>query len=606
MRLIVIHPNRIKKSIRSCGHWVYVDNSPFEYERLRGCFRTASALFSQGEFHELVARNRDQFISWFNAVTLNRPSDDSLSLAYGRNPCARFLAHALWLAEIARAIKKVDVDELYVVTRSYGVAKTLKSYAGKNQLIFTQFGTFEFLCTLVKERMLSVLKLSFQIGTMVARIILSRVWLGSKYRTRLHDAHLEVIVDTYLLSGDVTEDGVVTHRYYPLLLEWYHSRRKSAAYMPILHGISIKKLVALYKGYKRCNVLFVPHELYLRCSDLFDALIRCWRKLNKRDLDLPPYGKVDLTPLLKVLHFGEVLGNFEPELFQISPLRLMEAGFQPRLIIDWFENQAYDRALFAGCKKAWPTARFVAARQYTFMENDLGLFVINAEVSRGDVPQEHWLCGRYWLNVASKYDSLGVYHVTPALRYTWLHTIVRPSSEGKEALVLLTHSVTESLCILSCLDAALDEILPYFEIIRIKPHPAASASRLHKILNRGGKHRLFKSPSIIWSEVHLAEQSHGIRMAIGTGTGATLEVVCLGIPIIQIEMTLGLDVSPLEFVDKRLWVKVRDGNELVRAVKKWSPKHPLSYDYRIKIGSSLLLACFEPATSESMGAFNFE
>ena len=90
---------------------------------------------------------------------------------------------------------------------------------------------------------------------------------------------------------------------------------------------------------------------------------------------------------------------------------------------------------------------------------------------------------------------------------------------------------------------------------------------------------------------------------VTAGTSAALEAVCYGIPVIIVGQPAGLDMNPLEAVDRRLWEIVYDAGELRRTLAAWTPSHPLALAERLILGQQIRDAQFAPLNEEGMAQF---
>lgn len=93
------------------------------------------------------------------------------------------------------------------------------------------------------------------------------------------------------------------------------------------------------------------------------------------------------------------------------------------------------------------------------------------------------------------------------------------------------------------------------------------------------------------------------RMVVSAGTSSALEAVSMGIPVILVGAQVGIQMNPLEIVDRRLWSLVFDDNQFEQTIRNWTPSHPLPREERLAIGKIVMKSCFEPVTEESMERF---
>ena len=279
-------------------------------------------------------------------------------------------------------------------------------------------------------------------------------------------------------------------------------------------------------------------------------------------------------------------------------------GIRPKWVLDWFENQPFDQANMHGFHLAQPGSRVIGLRLYAQYSSNLMSFqVTNREVNDCLAPSTQWACGKAWLPTATAYDTRATYEVVPALRYAYLYEMEARKTEGSECLVLLTHALPESLRILGAVANVAPIIGFAFSRIQIKPHPVLDAKRCKRTAR---KHyaNLSDDKFAHWVETPMADLLGSARIVISAGTSSAVEAVSLGIPVIIIGASVGIEMCALEFVDQRMWRIAYNEGELIRAIEEWTPFHPLLREIRVSIGEATKLQCFEPKTEASMERFN--
>lgn len=604
MCLIVAHPNAMGSLRGMAASWAYIDVSAADYERTAAVLAPNLPVMSPREVQASFEVDSESVVAWTDAAMAVCSDEELRASPVTRNPFDSFLIQLFWLRQIRRILYAGHVGNLVVVTRSAGARDTLLNMARQAGVPFRTLGRASFAMDRMLARTRATAKLCYQFATALVRHLAATTLLGRPYLERL--AKAEVLVDSYLFAGDVTATGEVKHRYFPGLTRWYLERGMCAAYLPALFRIDWLNLPALYLGYRRSETLFVPVELVTTMGDAIHSAIESLVAANRTLPPLPTCDGLDLSPLVRDHQYRAALDHFEARLLGKAPTRAAALNIRPRLVIDWFENQSYDLALYGGSRKAWPGVRIVAMRQYAFMHDDLRLCVTRQEVERDLVPRLHYVCGTGWLAEAGRFDDLGRYGVAPALRYGWLHGVELSGSEGRDLLVLLTHSLEESLWQLSCLANALAECQAFFSRILVKPHPALAKGRLLARLHDGIAAKLAESHKVCWTQSALPELAHAVRVVVAAGTSAAVEAACLGLPVVLIGPRTGIELKPLHGVDGRLWTTVYNGPELATTLAAWSPNHPVALTERRQLAVNLRNSLFQTATAANMEIFAFE
>jgi len=267
--------------------------------------------------------------------------------------------------------------------------------------------------------------------------------------------------------------------------------------------------------------------------------------------------------------------------------------------VEWFENQRIGRASALGWRGR---ARHVALRQYVPGMLFTNLFCSSAQLRASACPGEEWVCGEESAKRFAIHAPELKVRVVPAIRYQYLYEAAPPAAEGSELLVALSHSLQESKAILGCLLDALAGASARFSAVRIKPHPDQNLQGLQHWWSSLQRAR-GRSLDVQWEKESLVTCLPRARIVMTTGSGAGLEALCSGIPVIVVGPGAGLDITILDAVDRRLWTEVYDARELRAALAAWSPYHPVPFAERLASGAAILAHHFEPGDPERMQGY---
>lgn len=605
MRLTICHPAALLAIRGFEGRWAYADYRIDEYERVRATLSgTALPLCSSQEFQHAVADSRDEIAAWVDANLVGCGADEVLLTPLSRNPFFPLFGRLVWAKVVSSALTSRASDVL-VVTGSQGLARTLELSARSASIACERVGTVRFVLTAAKQRMRSLLKLFRDLTHAAARAMLARLMLGDAQIDRL--GGVDVLIDTYLYPTDVASDGKVMHRYYPGLVDWYLAHGRTPAYLPVLFRVPLLRLPAFYRGYRNSRYLFAPPELFYGMIDIWRGVAqvakraRAGVRLRQRHIF-----QVDVSPLVADYAFATAVEGLPQMLTRRVPLGLARRGLRPRWLLDWFENQSIDQATSIGFREAMPECRVIAMRLYAqYSSNLLSFQVTEREMREGLVPTEHWLGGKAWLGVATTYDAQGRYKIVPNLRSAYLHKQEAPSDEGADLVVLLTHTLHDSLQVLALIERLLPMLESRFPVLRIKTHPSLGATCLR---GSGGDRcpALWASRRVVWDDSGIGVLMAKAHLVISAGTSSAIEAVAAGVPVVAVATQVGIDMCPLEFVDTRMWRLVHDADELKGVISDWSPSHPLSKAERIELGRAIMRDCYEPVTEASMEGFSLE
>ncbi len=565
----------------------------------------ATPLCSPQAFQDHVAASRREISAWIDDNLIGSDGNSVLLTPLTRSPFSPLFSELVWLRVIDNFLIH-QPNNLLVITGSIGLTRALENHCQAKGICCYRVGYPHLFATIAKRRVRSLLKFCRDLVHAGVKAVLARQLLGKAQIRRVLDA--DILVDTYLYPSDVKADGAVIHRYYPGLIDWYLARGHKPAYLPTLFRVPLRQLPALYRGYRSSQYLFVPMELFLGFSDIVWGVTKvATRALTGSKLPRPFIFGLDMSAIVEAESWGAGIEGLPQMLTKRATKSMVEAGMHPKWVLDWFENQSIDQALAIGFREALPDCRLIAMRLYAqYSSNLLSFQVTNREREQGLVPDEHWMGGEAWLDVATRLDSHGGYKVVPNLRSSYLYKQQVMLGEGDDLLVLLTHSLQDTVQVLVLVGTLLPVLEKLFPVIRIKPHPSLGRDQLKKVMSDDEYRDLFLSRAISWEESGISTLMAKARLVVSAGTSSAIEAVAMGNPVVLVGAQVGIDMCPLEFVDKTMWRIAYDANQLKEAILAWSPDHPLSRVERMEIGRTILKKCYAPVSEAEMEKFSLE
>lgn len=579
--------------------WFYADEDPVEYGRIVARLGIENQFVTTLAFQAAAVRLRQPFLCWLDTVLKGQATHDWIIASYFKDVFSTpVFLHLVCLTLISQALRH-NQENLVVITRDPALMEQLRHAACVQDASFQCIGKWAF----TNERFAYALRgfgrVVWHPWLTALRIFLARVALGNQYINRLHGT--EVLVDTFIFEHDIDVSGGFNDRFLPGLVEWFQANGKHVVSFPCTANISINKLYRFFLRMKKSNILFAPGELFLRLSDLVVGVGRGLAAYSR-----PPsfaachFDGMDVSCLSKYWWKISALNTLVSQIWSRTPIRMVEAGVKPSLVVDWFENQPLDKALFIGFKEASSDINVVGARLFFPYANMVNLFTTRGEQMAGVAPFMNWICGHEIAKQFSAYDDIGRYSVAPALRYSYLYDNFPPEDEGQSLVLFLTSSLQESMNILECVLRNPIVLSGSFMEIIIKPHQALPGG-FEALVND-------KWPEICQFPIIWANQSSYVllrqaKLVVTSGSSVALESVCYGVPVVIVGRSAGLDMNPLEGVDSRCWQLLYDSVSFCSALEKWLPFLP-DFSERKKIGESVRNSYFQRTASEAMLAFN--
>jgi hypothetical protein len=337
-----------------------------------------------------------------------------------------------------------------------------------------------------------------------------------------------VILDTFVHDSCLKENDKFEDRYCPYLHEYLAVQGFSVAVHPILYGFGLKYL-SVYRRLRRSPTHFIIPEDFLRWKDYLAALSYPFRLMG-RPLKAPPFREWDLSDLVKEEQRTPPPASvLEAVLVYRLFLRLGEAGLKPQFILDWYENQALDKALIAGARRAFPRARVIGMQMFIFLSNYLNSFPSPAEVDFQMVPHLVLNTSEHQCRVAQSFTRDIRCYPAAAVRFAHIFQESRTIpgvNEPRRALVLLPVDLGEALELLEMLQMTLEMMPPEIKF-SLKCHPDYTPEELIQAFGRRTWPPQFE---IFLGSLPQALDQAGL--AVSLGSSSIIEAVVYGIPVI--------------------------------------------------------------------------
>ena len=600
MSVTIAHPLLAPRYARQHRHWVYADADQDTYERAAAAIGShAEYLLGSDQFQSRVDGERRNFIAWTDRCLENVSADIWLTTPLYRNPHDNPLfLHYCWLAEFDLRLRD-GLHDLLIVTASSGLAAATRALCNVHAV--DCHVAHPAMLRLARAAMVGRATLTLAAGVLQLawRMLLARMILGGGHRARVRGT--EIMVDTYLLPGDLADDGTFRDRYSPGLVDYYRGQGMNAASYPLLYGVSAARSAQMFRRMKRSATAFVPVELFVTPADVLWALVRSLAASVRRARLAPsPIPPVTLGPVVEWHRPVTAMRGLLALVLARAPARLAASGVRPRWVIEWYENQPLDKAAQIGFAATGADVRVIALKQYPPSPNWLSLYTTTGEVAAGVAPRENWVCGRSAAASLAAFDSTGAYRVVPALRYAYLHSEI-PRQPGRKLLALLPYARADARLILRCLFASLPVIRGCFDGVVIKPHPTVDFEHARSAARRAwpaADHDFLE-----WRRDPVEALLTESRVVVTADSSVALEAICVGRPVVVVGHTAGLKISVLDAVDGRLWGMVYDPIGLAEKLRHWSPDHPISFEERLARGRAIRNDFFEPVSELTMRTF---
>lgn len=598
MTLTLVHPRALSSlpTLSEGTRWLYADDDPEVYERIGRQFG-GGRLVSPADFQSRAAELRIPFVQWLDQSLRNFSAAEWIPASYFKD----IFSTPAFLHAVCIAI----LDDTFRALRPVVVLSSSGAFARQTDELARRYGLN--VVTLGREffrqddqriqRRATRHFLLYPLRLLAARV-LARTILGEAYIKRLQG--VEVLVDTFLLEGDIDADGTFHDRFLPGLLDYYRRQGISAASAACTEALPFRLLGKAYRAMRNSETRFAPNELFLRAHDIFEGQRCAWRSEKNPPVfsDIPFVG-LDIGQVASFWWKISVRRTVIARIYSAVGGRMRTAGVAPQFFLDWCENQPIDKAMQIAFSNSGGATQTIAVRQYSPAENVLSFFPSTGEVAIGVVPQVNWVCGRRTAELFAQHDALGVYRTVPALRYSHLYTVEAASRAGEDLVVFLTSALGEALSILDIAFSDINKTLASFRSVRIKTHQALNVNIPRLATERWPQ---IQGKEVVWENGASSVLLPSAALVLTAGSSVAVEALCRGIPVVLTGRTAGLDVNPLEDIESPIWRVVYTPEEFNALVEIWLPSLPPVKE-RQASGLTVRADYFEPVTEEGMQAF---
>ena len=425
-------------------------------------------------------------------------------------------------------------------------------------------------------------------------------WASRKPAGRLRSGPPLVLVDTFVLnnqSGDEGSimDGRYKDRYYPGLREALEdSEARSIVYLPTIVGF--RNPATAFRLIRSCrDTAFMVHDDYLRLVDYLYVLASPFRllRLAIRDSEFEGYDVTRMLRQERLRNCSDFIGLLGVLYYRFTR-RLAEDGVSVRLLIEWYENQVFDRGMILGFHRYHPATRIVGYQGYVIAQ-DLHIYThpTATEVRGGAAPDVVKVTGSRLQDDIQEFTKEIEVGVAPGFRFQKLWRARRsyPERSAYTVLVGLPIGLDDAAHILDLLSS--DERLTDGTLrIRVKPHPTWSPERIRALLPAG---RFPERWTFLTGDFH--EGLETVNILIGNASSVCLEALAKGVPVIVVAPRTGIlqNVIPRS-VDPAMWTVCREVSEICAAIDRFRTMQPADMASLEQRGLEIRSGYFEPVT----------
>lgn len=278
-------------------------------------------------------------------------------------------------------------------------------------------------------------------------------------------------------------------------------------------------------------------------------------------------------------------------LYYYSVRRMKKLGVDIKLLVDWFENQSYDKALYYAFNKFYPNS-WIHGYIGFLSDTDAMPYNIatNQELRCHIAPKELFVCNKALKSKYKKSKYEGTIHLAPLFRTQKVWSVQRKPKKESITIILVpltldSYEVEFKVCFMDKICENLQNVH-----ILLKPHPAYDVTLIKKQIEHENKIEIVNGD--IYNFLEMAD------MVVGSNTTVIYEALALGLPIVNIEDPTGiLYMAKPNLVSKNLWKTVSSAPNMLGVIKEIQNQ---SIEDMISEGKSLRNYYFEPVTEQGV------
>lgn len=514
-----------KKSVK---RWIYFGTDNAVLRKLERIFGLSAVQVDYGErLYRLSKIKRDEFVLWVDQIanSFQGRKEWLFSVSAVKNTYTSnlflYICYLFLLEDYIHEGKQIDL----IFVDSPALAAVLKD-SFPDFVVTAPINSWLRLCFYFKTFTKSILRFGKYLLEFGHKFICAKIILRNRGRQLLQGKNNLVFIRNFI-SGQFcdTQNDIVENHYFPGLYNYLEEK----SYMPVFLPVAIltSSYRCLYQNvFKSKKVVIFPEE-FLK---LEDYLYVFWAPLRALTLKLspPPYGQYQLGPLLKEDYYSNVTesGFLYATLLSCLGNRFKECGVAPSGIINWMENQAFEKGLIKGLKESFPNIQVIGSQPYFSPGNYFSTISAHQEKQSGVFPEKILVLGPAGKEWATKFIKDASVGYSPAFRYASMISGPLVNNQANNLLVLLSIRLESSIHMMRML-LKIEPHLESFDRIMVKLHPAGdNRDRLIKILGRNLPQRFEFIDGKL--EQYIDQASIGFCGV----TGTAVELVMRGIPVI--------------------------------------------------------------------------
>lgn len=417
-----------------------------------------------------------------------------------------------------------------------------------------------------------------------------------------------IILRSWAHNNLFDKEGVFNDVYLPILGKWLKANGYEIKIMPLLlmPKLGIRSILKSYKNImlllsEKKNNFIVPWK-YLKIRDIFIAYKMCFGQLWLR-FDKQYFYNWNLHILLNEERRKFALNQrgLGCALHYLLIKRLAENNIKIERAIYTFENMLTEKLFLIGLKKYYPDAKSVGFQHSVLYPLKLDMYISEKEITKIPLPSKIVCSGDFFRNIMikEKYPAEKL-EIGPALRFAHIYNKKENIKiENKSVLIACPGYRNELVELLyKVLTALRDEDVSLW----IKPKPDTP---MIDVIDEIIKKTNINPAKIKKVSGSLSELLNKANIMITIASGAIIDGIASGIPVLRIKREMDLDLDPLDWLNfdpKRDFIAYTVSDikrETIRALTLSEAEKEWLKEYGQKITEEM----FSPVSEETLRVF---
>ncbi len=426
---------------------------------------------------------------------------------------------------------------------------------------------------------------------------------NSKRKYELINKNSEIlIIDAFVTPFEI-KTGSYKSRHYPKDQLWDFlspDEKKSVYFVPEIVGTT-SNIISVIKILEVAEENFIFKSDFLNISDYFKALFGplLMKKINFNSFKFRGFM---IAPILKTDFYLNItnINSFKGILNFYFFKRVKECNIKIKLIVNWFENQAFDKGFNLGARKFYSATNTIGIQPFVQDLNyQFNLCPIESEELHQLIPKSISVIGKNYKNLINKfYLNLNV-SLGPSIRFKYLEklkNINNLSFKTEFILVALPISFKESCDLLKVIIDLHNNKYLFFKSRTwvLKPHPDLNLNSIVKVFSNVLE--IFKIDNR-----SIDNLIYNSCLVVTNGSSVAIESIVLGKPVCIIGAQNGFTLNPIPSdINSKIWKLCYNQVDLYDFLNKIFLFRDDDYLELIEIGDKIKFDYFEPVNSNSI------